>query len=124
MNVLDSSVWIEYFRAGPQVAIFRPMVHDLSTLLIPSISIYEVHKWMLLKYGEDGAVTARSIMLRGNIIQLDPLLALDASRLSIQHKLPMADAIIYATTLAHAAELWTTDAHFMELPSVRYFEKQ
>jgi toxin FitB len=78
---------------------------------------------MLLKFGEEGALKARAMMLRGNIIQLDPLLALEASRLSIKYKLPMADAIIYATTLANAAKVWTTDAHFNGLPNARYFEK-
>ncbi len=62
-------------------------------------------------------------MLKGNVILLDSQLATDASRLSIEHKLPMADAIIYATTLANAAEVWTTDGHFEGLPNVRCFEK-
>jgi predicted nucleic acid-binding protein len=78
---------------------------------------------MLLDSGEDAALTAKSMMLRGKVILLDPSLSVDASRLSIKHELPMADAIIYATTLANAAEVWTTDAHFKALPSVRYFEK-
>jgi predicted nucleic acid-binding protein len=63
------------------------------------------------------------MMMRGKVILLDPLLALDASRLSIQHKLPMADSMIYATALAHSSEVWTTDSHFKGLPQVRYFEK-
>jgi predicted nucleic acid-binding protein len=78
---------------------------------------------VLLKLGEEAALTSRAMMLRGNVVLLDPSLAVDASRLSIKHKLPMADAIIYATTLAHAAEVWTTDGHFKGMPSVRYFEK-
>ncbi len=123
MNVADSSAWIEYFGAGSLVSIFRPVLRDLTTLIIPSIVIYEVHKWVLLKLGEEAALTARTMMLRGNVIQLDPSIALDASRLSIKHKLAMADAIIYATTLANNAEVWTTDGHFKGLPNVRFFEK-
>src|SRR5690348_15653692 len=123
MNVPDSSAWIEYFGAGPLVSMFRPILRDFATLIIPSIVIYEVHKWVLLKLGEEAALTARTIMLRGKKILLDPVLALDASRLSIKHKLPMADAIIYATALANAAEVWTTDGHFKGLPNVRFFEK-
>ena len=123
MNVPDSSAWIEYFQGSPLKATFRRIVQDITTLIVPSIVIYEVHKWMLLDVGEDAAMTAKAIMLRGKVILLDPSLAVDASRLSIKHKLPMADAIIYATTLANAAELWTTDSHFEGLPNVRYFEK-
>ncbi len=124
MNVPDSSAWIEYFREGGFASIFAPILEDLDRLIVPSIVIYEVHKFMLLTFGEEGALKARSMMLRGKVILLDPSLALDASRLSIKHKLPMADAIIYATTLAHAAEAWTTDSHFKGLPNVRYFEKE
>ena len=104
-------------------SVFAPILEDLERLVVPSIAIYEVHKNMLLTFGEEGALKARSMMLRGKVILLDPSLALDASRLSIKHKLPMADAIIYATTLANAAEVWTTDGHFEGLPNVRYFEK-
>jgi len=38
--------------------------------------------------------------------------------LSIDYKLPMADAIIYATARAHQAELITSDAHFSGLTGV------
>jgi predicted nucleic acid-binding protein len=123
MNVPDSSAWIEYFRGSPLKTTFRPIVQDITTLIVPSIVIYEVYKWMVLDVGEDAALIAKAMMLRGKVIVLDPSLAIDASRISIKHKLAMADAIIYATTLAHAAEVWTTDGHFKGLPNVRFFEK-
>lgn len=48
--------------------------------------------------------------------------AREAAMISRAHGLSTADAIIYATTLAHDAELLTQDADFMKLPSVRYFK--
>jgi hypothetical protein len=33
-------------------------LRDFSALIIPSIVIYEVHKWVLLKLGEEAALTA------------------------------------------------------------------
>jgi predicted nucleic acid-binding protein len=36
----------------------------------------------------------------------------------------MADSLIYATTLAHNAILWTQDIDFNGLPNVQYFPKQ
>ena len=62
MNVPDSSAWIEYFRGSPLKAMFRPIVQDLTTLIVPSIVIYEVHKWMLLDVGEDAAMTAKAMI--------------------------------------------------------------
>jgi predicted nucleic acid-binding protein len=35
----------------------------------------------------------------------------------------MADAIIYATAILHAADLLTCDAHFASLPGVVYLAK-
>ena len=43
--------------------------------------------------------------------------------LFIKHKLPLADSLIYAITLAHKATLWTQDADFKDFPHVRYFLK-
>jgi predicted nucleic acid-binding protein len=124
MNVPDSSTWIEHFDDGPLASIFLPIIDDRKNLIVPSIVLYEVQKWLSLYQSVDAARTAGSIMMRNKIVLLDPTIAFEASQLSIKYKLAMADAIIYATTLAHAAELWTTDGHFKGLPNVRYFEKE
>ncbi len=125
MNVPDSSAWIEYFRGSPLKATFRPIVQDLTTLIVPSIVIYEVHKWMLLDVGEDAALTAKAMMLRGKVIVLDPELATAASRISIKHKLAMADAIIYATALVPVPpNSGRPTAISRSLPSVRFFRKK
>ena len=123
MNTVDSSGWLEYFAATALAPIFAPIIEKRSELIVPSITIYEVHKKVLRDSGPAEASTAVGIMMRGRIILLTPSLAIDASRLSIRHKLPTADSIIYATTLANAAEVWTTDGHFKDLPFVHYFEK-
>ena len=54
------------------------------------------------------------------VVPLDAALALEAARLGPATGLPCADSIIYATALHHGAELWTHDAHFRELPGVRF----
>ncbi|HTF25307.1 MAG TPA: PIN domain-containing protein [Candidatus Limnocylindria bacterium] len=56
--------------------------------------------------------------LRRRVVDLTDTIALAAASLSIDYKLPMADAIIYATAQAHQAELITSDAHFSGLPGV------
>ena len=47
-----------------------------------------------------------------------------AARLSVEHRLPMADSIILATALAHRATLWTQDADFENVNGVRYLPKR
>jgi uncharacterized protein len=48
---------------------------------------------------------------------------LSAAELCAKHKLATADAIIYATSLAHGADLLTCDRHFKNLPGVRFVPK-
>ena len=49
--------------------------------------------------------------------------ALAAAELCREHKLATADAIVYATALAHNASVLTCDADFKTLPNVILIEK-
>jgi predicted nucleic acid-binding protein len=51
---------------------------------------------------------------------LSSTLALHAARLSVDHRLLMADSIMLATARACDATLWTQDADFDGVPGVRY----
>ena len=42
---------------------------------------------------------------------------------SLKHKLPMADSIIYAAALEFSAAVWTQDEDFMGLAQVNFFKK-
>ena len=57
------------------------------------------------------------------IADLTSAIALLAAEFYHRHRLSTADAIIYATALAHNAELITCDRHFAKLPST-YFAKR
>ena len=50
-------------------------------------------------------------------------IALSAADLCRRLKLATADAIVYATALAHGAEIITCDRHFEKLPHIIYFAK-
>lgn len=62
-------------------------------------------------------------MWRGTILPHDGTLAIVAARLGLEHRLPLADSIVYATARAHDATLWTMDADFEGLEGVRYFPR-
>ncbi len=123
MNVVDSSGWLEYFADGPNASFFAPAVEDVSRLMVPSISIYEVFKRVLQQRGEPEALQAVALMSQGKVIDLDMALALRASRISVETGLPMADSIMLATARAYDATLWTQDADFKAMPDVQYVEK-
>lgn len=61
-----------------------------------------------------------ALMRQGRCIELDDHLALSAARLSVDLKLAMADSVILCTARQHKATLWTQDAHFADIPGVRY----
>lgn len=123
MNLVDTSGWLEYFADSPQARHFAPAIENLRSLLVPSVVVYEVFKKVALAFDEGKAFAAIAQLKQGRVVNVDESVALYAARLSIEHKLPMADAFIYATALLNKATVYTQDAHFEGLPSVRYFAK-
>lgn len=120
MNVVDSSGWLEYFAAGPNSDFFAPAIEATEELIVPALSLYEVFKRVLQQRGENNALQAVALMQQGEVIQLSASLALTAARISLEHRLPMADSIIFTTAKAHDAILWTQDADFKGLEDVKY----
>lgn len=124
-NVVDSSGWLEYFADGPNADFFEEAIEEEASLVIPSISIYEVFKRLLAEPdGEEAGFLVVAAMQRGEVIDLDAELALDAARISRETRLPMADSIILATARANDAILWTQDADFEGIEGVEYVRKQ
>jgi predicted nucleic acid-binding protein len=123
MNVVDSSGWLEYFGKGPNGEFFAPVIRASDQLVIPTISMYEVYERIVLQRDEEEALSAIGWMAIGQVADLTQEIALMAADLSLEHKLPMADSIILATTRAYNATLWTQDQHFKDLADVKYVEK-
>jgi toxin FitB len=122
--VADTSVWIEWLTDGLRAAAYAEVFADPSErVLVPSICIYEVARWYLSRQREKDAQTAAIEMQQLPVIELSSKLARDAALFSVEHRIAMADAIIFATAQARGAELWTQDADFAGLPGVRLFPK-
>jgi predicted nucleic acid-binding protein len=124
MNVVDSSGWLEYFADGPNADFFAPAIEQVSELVVPSISVYEVFKRVLQQRGESDALQAVAVMQQGAVADLDAGLALMAAKLSADLGLPMADSVMLATARAHNATLWTQDSDFLGVEGVQYVERQ
>ncbi len=124
MNVVDSSGWIEFLGGGSNDGFFAATISDASRLVVPTISVFEVCRWMRRELGERRALEAMALMQQGRIVELDTTLAMSAARLSLELKLPMADSIILATARAHDAVLWTQDDDFEGVTGVKYIAKK
>jgi predicted nucleic acid-binding protein len=86
--------------------------------------MYEVFKVVLRERGENSALQVAALMRQGTVVPLSEDISLAAARLSLSHKIPMADSIILATAYAHEAIIWTQDDDFKGLKNVRYFCKE
>ena len=122
MKVVDSCGWLEYFADGKNAEHFAAAIEDTEQLIIPAISIFEVFKRILQQSGEDAALQVVAIMAQGAVIDLDMSIALSAAKLSVEHKMPMADSIILATARQHQATVLTQDNDFEGLAGVAYFK--
>jgi predicted nucleic acid-binding protein len=120
VTVLDSSCWLEILGGTEKGKSIHHHARDLATLVVPTITMYEVFKRVSSFDGTQSALKVIALMKRGVRVDLDDTLAVEAARLSMLHKLPMADAIIYASSLMHDATLYTFDAHFKGLAGVEY----
>jgi predicted nucleic acid-binding protein len=63
-------------------------------------------------------------MQKGTVVDLTAPLAIAASKLSLEHNLPMADSIILATAREFDATVWTQDSDFKNVGGVKYFPKK
>ena len=120
MNIVDSSAWLEYFADGPNASFFAEPIEELETLVVPTLSLYEVFKRVLQQRDESAALEAAAFMQQGTVVELEATTALNAARLSVELRLPLADSVILATARQYGAELWTQDADFERIEGVRY----
>jgi predicted nucleic acid-binding protein len=120
MNVVDSSGWLEYLADGPAASFFASAIERPAQLIVPTLTLFEVFKRVRQQRDESAALSAVALMRQGRVVDLTETLAVAAANLSIEHRLPLADSIIYATARAHDATLWTMDADFAQLAHVRY----
>ncbi|MGB9880961.1 MAG: type II toxin-antitoxin system VapC family toxin [Anaerolineae bacterium] len=124
MKLVDSSGWLEYFAEGPNADSFAPAVEGVSELIVPTLSLCEVFQRVLQQRGEGEALQAAAVMMEGQVVELTAEIALEAARLSVEMKLPMADSVMLATARVSGAELWTQDTDFRGIQGVRYIAKE
>lgn len=124
MNVVDSSGWLEYLADGPNASVFAKPIESTSTLLVPTLSLFEVFERIRQQRDEDEALRAIAVMEQGHVVDLDRATALEAARLSLMHAIAMADAVMLATARRHAATLWSQDSDFDGLPGAKYVAKR
>lgn len=124
MHLVDTCGWIEWLTDGELANAFAPFLMDTTQLVVPTLVQYELYKWCLRERDEATALSVIGVTENCQVQALDTRTALLAAELATQHKLAMADAVVYATALNRGGVLMTADAHFAGLPNVRYWAKK
>jgi len=124
LNIVDSSGWLAFFADEPNAKHFLLPLKDTASLVVPAVTIYEVFKVVLRESSENEALQAAVAMQKGTVVDLTAKLAINASKLSLQHGLLMADSIILATARVFNATIWTQDSDFKSISGVKYFSKK
>jgi predicted nucleic acid-binding protein len=123
MNVVDSSGWIEFFKAGANGPIFKPVIEERHDLLVPTIALFEVHKVLSRSLPADLVKRCLDVMRLGRVLDLTDLRAIAASQAAVKHKLAMADAAMYSMAQEFGATFWTQDVDYRGLDGVEYCAK-
>jgi predicted nucleic acid-binding protein len=120
LHVVDSSGWLEYLADADNADFFAGTIEKPEFLIVPTLSILEVFRWVLRERNESEALQAAALMQQGLVADLDVAISLRAAGIGLRYSLPLADSVILATAQAYEATLWTQDADFEGLPGVRY----
>ncbi len=123
MKLVGSCGWLQFFTDGPLSAQYgKELSAKSEEILVPSIVLYEVFKFLLRTSGEETAIRCTAHMTQCQMVELDATLALESAETSIANNLAMADAIVYTTSKKHDAPLITSDADLKGLEGVVFVE--
>ena len=123
MKVVDSCIWLELLSRGPLLDVARAVLVNPDEIVIPTMVMLEVYKWMYRERGEGSADAVVARMMLSGIIPLDARVAIRAGQLCNDHRLATADATIFAHAEMAGLPLVTCDEHFQGLVGVEYHVK-
>jgi predicted nucleic acid-binding protein len=123
VNLVDSSGWIEFFQAGGNGPVFKPVIEDRNALLVPTIALFEVHKVLSRRLPYELVERCLNVMRLGRVLDFTDARAIAASQIAARHPLAMADAAMYSMAQEFGATFWTQDADYQGLVGVNYFPK-
>ena len=116
--LVDSSGWLEYLTEDSKAAAFGHYLEGEASVIVPSLVLYEVYRHLAKQRGRTIADRFVSQALHRRVVPLDETIALAAANASLDHRLTLTDAIVYATARVCQAQLVTANTHFRGLPGI------
>ena len=123
MFCVDSSGWIEFFLGSSSGRTFKPTIEQTTQLVVPTLSIFEVHRFLSRTSTAEVRERAIDLMCRSTVIELTTARAIAASNIAQKYKLAMADAVMYSIAREFNATFWTQDVDYKDLPGVAFHAK-
>lgn len=120
---LDSSAWISYFFAENEGV--KSIIDNNNVLFTSVISIFEVKRKLLRDKVEKIRVSGVLYFIKEKsiIAKLDQDVCEKAAEISLAHKIPAIDSLIYTSSLTNNSILVTEDRHFKDLEKVRLIDQ-
>ena len=118
--LVDTCGWIEWLSDGQHANFFGRYLRRTENLVVPTIVQFELYKWVCREKDEVTALEVLWLSEQCLVVPLDTSAAIFAADIGRQHKLAMADAIIYATAIQNQALVITADKHFSKLANVEF----
>jgi len=75
-------LWLEYFADTEAGRNISETIENTAELIVPTITIYEVFKKLLIEKNEDEALFAVAHMKQGKVVELCDELSLSAAKIS------------------------------------------
>lgn len=105
MRLVDTSAWVEFLTGSPLGTALASELPDRTQWLVPTMVQLELARRLTREVREDKADGVIAFTETCVVADLDTTTALSAADLCARHRLATADAIVYATALAHGADL-------------------
>lgn len=99
---------------------YAPYFTTPEKIVTPTIVLYEASKRIRQQAGKEKSRLVAVQMNRTIIADLDARTALAAAEVSLQWRLPLSDAVVYAAARIYNCPVITSDRHFEGLPEVIY----
>jgi predicted nucleic acid-binding protein len=121
--LIDSWAWIEFFQGSEPGKRVEDFIDNDHELIVSSINISEVYRWILRFYDESTAEEKReAIKERCFIVDVDEGIAVEAAKIKHQFSWGLGDSIVYATAKQRGAEVLTGDSDFRDRDGVIFLE--
>ncbi len=121
--LIDSWAWIEYFKGSKLGEIVKSYVHDDQEIIVSTINLAEIYRWILRFHEERIAEEKRmAIKDRCGIVDVDEEIAVAAARIKHELGWGLGESLIYATARREGAKVLTGDFDFKGLDDIVFLE--